>query len=367
MARYGGDYGRDLRRRNPYAQPGGMRSDGGPGNDWRDFPGEEGWYGEGYAGLPNYGFGEFDDRWGRGDRAGGGFSGGYAEEFRGGDGFTGFRGSRRYGAELGGSRGYGGYGGFGGGYGGDFRYANPQYGFGPRGYDAGADGARGRYDRRDHGYPGRESGYGQGWGGVQRGRGRDQSMRASELMTPDPEAVTVESPISEVAKKMRDLGVGIIPVIENADDRRLKGVITDRDIAIRAIAEGRGGDTKVSECMTAHVRTVNKNDAVQEVMRVMREDQVRRVPVTDREGRLVGIIAQADLAVDLAPASEKLQRQVANTIERLSEPAEPTRAGSAMAARKAGSNDAAAKASSGESGGPSSRSGGRRKQEEDRN
>jgi CBS domain-containing protein len=149
-------------------------------------------------------------------------------------------------------------------------------------------------------------------------------VRAAQIMTENPRAVTGDASISEVAGMMRDLDVGIVPVVDNDQNRRLRGVITDRDIAIRAVAEGRDGSSTVSECMTERVRAVNKNDSVQDVMRVMRQEQVRRVPVTDREGRLVGIIAQADLAVDYGSADPERESEVSEVLERVSEPARPT-------------------------------------------
>jgi CBS domain-containing protein len=163
------------------------------------------------------------------------------------------------------------------------------------------------------------------------GQGRDR-LRAADIMTENPHTVTPEASISDVARRMRDLDVGIIPVVDSEDSRRLRGVITDRDIAVRAVAEGKTGASKVSECMTDRVRHVNKNDSIQDVMRVMRQEQVRRVPVTDREGRLVGIIAQADLAVDYASDDSNRELEVGEMIEQVSEPARPRRAGNRMAA-----------------------------------
>jgi len=163
-------------------------------------------------------------------------------------------------------------------------------------------------------------GYGAGRTG---GTSRFGRTRVAEIMTPDPKAVTPETKISEVAQAMRDLNVGIIPVIESESNRRLKGVITDRDIAIRAVAEGRDGTVTVAECMTESVRSVNKNDSVRDVMQVMRREQVRRVPVIDREGRLVGIVAQADLAVDYAGDDRDREMEVGSVVESISEPARP--------------------------------------------
>jgi CBS domain-containing protein len=119
-------------------------------------------------------------------------------------------------------------------------------------------------------------------------------------MTENPECVTPETSLADAAQKMRDLDVGIIPVVDSEQGRRLKGVVTDRDITIRAVAEAMDArSTKVSEVMTTEVESCNKNDTVGDILRVMEREQVRRVPITDREGRLVGIVAQADVVRDL--------------------------------------------------------------------
>lgn len=279
MSRYDRGYNREYGQRGWGLPLGGMRSDGGWSTpDWKDFPGEEGWYGGGYdRGREGY-----LEQSSRGERGGawdrwGPYGIGYGADFRGGYGID---------------------------------YQN-------RGYTG----------RSPFGYPGREQGYGSPWirGGAQEIRPMAQrsewgQMRAADIMTSDPESVLPDSPIGEVARKMRDLDIGIIPVIESPENRRLRGIITDRDIAVRAVAEGKT-EAAVSECMSGSVRSVNQNDSVQEVMRVMRDEQVRRVPVTDREGRLVGIIAQADLALYYAADNRDREVAFSSTIERISEPA----------------------------------------------
>jgi CBS domain-containing protein len=144
-------------------------------------------------------------------------------------------------------------------------------------------------------------------------------------MTENPETVTPDTTVADAARKMRELDVGIIPVVESQENRRLKGVVTDRDLAIRVLAEGKDGSARVSECMTTQVETVNKNDSVLDVFDVMKREQVRRVPVTDRENRLVGIISQADLAVNYAGLDLQRETEVEEVIERISEPARPQR------------------------------------------
>jgi CBS domain-containing protein len=272
------------------------------GNDFSR--GRQGGYGDrsGY----DLEFGGRDEGGMRGGRMGGGGGRGYDREFGsgGGGGFQGgmSRGFGSGGATSGGYRGGGGQGGgfSGGGYGGGYG-GGQGGGYGDRGWETGH---RGRDDA-----------------GLER-------MRASQIMTDDPEFVTPDTTISEVAKKMRDLDVGIMPICESQDNRRLRGVVTDRDIAIRVLAEGKDGRVKVQEVMTDQVDTVNKNDSVRDVLELMQREQVRRIPVTDREGRLVGIIAQADVAVDLMEEGGRdRKRMVARTLERVSQPGRPERSG----------------------------------------
>lgn len=148
-------------------------------------------------------------------------------------------------------------------------------------------------------------------------------MRASQIMTARPETVTPDTPVREVAQRMKELDVGIIPVVESEDSLRLKGVVTDRDLAMRVLAEGKDGKLTVSDCMTTSVATVARTDTVHQVMNLMKREQVRRIPVTDAEGNLVGIIAQADLVVDYAGLDLERETEVEEVIERISEPARP--------------------------------------------
>ena len=157
------------------------------------------------------------------------------------------------------------------------------------------------------------------------GLGRDvDSVRAADIMTRNPEAVTPETPVLDVARRMRDLDVGVMPIVDDADSFRLQGIVTDRDIAVRAAAEGMDmKKTAVREIMSPRPETVTENDHVRDVFTVMKRVRVRRVPVTDTEGRLVGIIAQADLAVSYAGLDLQRETEVEEVIERISEPARP--------------------------------------------
>lgn len=181
---------------------------------------------------------------------------------------------------------------------------------------------------RDDYLRGRRLRRGRGWGAPEGPLPGEPArlIRAADIMTEDPQAVTAGATIAEVARLMADLDVGVLPVVEDEDARWLRGVITDRDIVVRALSRGMGPDTPVGECMTEGVCTVNQAAPVRTVMDVMRRERVRRVPVTDGDGRLVGIIAQADLSVHYAGLDEQREREVEEVVERISEPALPRRA-----------------------------------------
>jgi CBS domain-containing protein len=120
---------------------------------------------------------------------------------------------------------------------------------------------------------------------------------SKDIMTPDPVSVTKSDMISEVAKKMRSADVGIIPVVDNHYSNKLVGVVTDRDIAMRVVAEEKEVDeTTAEEIMTPNPVCCQADDTIAAVTDLMSSHQIRRVLVTDEFGRLVGIIAQADLA-----------------------------------------------------------------------
>ena len=118
-------------------------------------------------------------------------------------------------------------------------------------------------------------------------------MQVRDLMTPDPELVSPDTTIRDAAQRMRDTDVGALPV---GNDGQLTGMLTDRDIVIRAVAEGRSGDeVTVGEVLTTSVVSCRPDDAVEDAANLMAQHQVRRLPVVD-DGRLVGIIALGDVA-----------------------------------------------------------------------
>jgi CBS domain-containing protein len=114
-----------------------------------------------------------------------------------------------------------------------------------------------------------------------------------EAMTPDPTAVEPGTPAQEAARLMKSEDVGALPIVEGG---KLTGMITDRDLAIRVLAEGKDASTAVGEIASKDVVTVDPQQSLEEAARLMADNQVRRLPVVEEDGRLVGILAQADVA-----------------------------------------------------------------------
>jgi CBS domain-containing protein len=119
-------------------------------------------------------------------------------------------------------------------------------------------------------------------------------------MTPDVRVANPDETIQQAARLMASLDAGVLPVGEND---RLVGMITDRDIAIRAIAEGKGPDAKVRDVMSKDVKYCYEDQDVNEVTRDMADLQVRRLPVLNRDKRLVGIVSLGDIAI--SPDNER--------------------------------------------------------------
>ena len=135
-------------------------------------------------------------------------------------------------------------------------------------------------------------------------------MKVSELMTREPASVGPDSTLGEAATLMKQEDCGSLPVVE---ERRLVGIITDRDIVVRAIAAGKDAKTtRVADVMSADPITVRPDDDVDHAEHEMRERQVRRLPVVD-DGRLVGMlvtahIARADRAKDVGQTIEEISK-----------------------------------------------------------
>ena len=131
-------------------------------------------------------------------------------------------------------------------------------------------------------------------------------QQLKELMSRDVKVIGPDETIGEAAKTMRDGGFGMMPVGEND---RMIGTISDRDIAIRAVAEGKDAGTRVRDVMSTGIAWAYEDDTVENAVTVMGKHQVRRLPVVNRDKRLVGIVALGDFAVErseIQPAAQAL-------------------------------------------------------------
>ena len=138
-------------------------------------------------------------------------------------------------------------------------------------------------------------------------------MKAKDIMTQNPRVVTPETPVQEAARLMRTEDTGVLPVVESEGSRRLIGMITDRDIALRVVADGMTS-AQVRDAMSANPKSCRPDDNVKDVMRVMSDAQVRRIPIVDAGGTVVGIVSQADVV------READGERVEKTIEKISQP-----------------------------------------------
>ena len=143
-------------------------------------------------------------------------------------------------------------------------------------------------------------------------------MELREIMTRNPEVISGDASLKEAATKMKNLDVGLIPV---CDGDRLQGMLTDRDITIRATADGRDPSrTKVTEVMSTDVAYCLEDQEVAEAVSLMEARQIRRLPILSQDKRLVGIVSLGDIAVHAG------DRDLAGeTLREISEPAQPKR------------------------------------------
>ena len=138
-------------------------------------------------------------------------------------------------------------------------------------------------------------------------------MQVREVLTQNVERIPPDTPVREAAQKMKANDLGALPIYEGD---RLIGMATDRDIVTRAVAEGRGADTPVREVMTQGVVYCFEDQEVKEAAKIMKEHQVRRLIVLNRDKRLVGIVSLGDLAV------EGDQRSATQALKGISQPAQ---------------------------------------------
>jgi len=142
------------------------------------------------------------------------------------------------------------------------------------------------------------------------GKSAVSRMRCSEIMTRDVRTATREMTLRDVAVMMRDGDMGSVPVVE---DGRLVGIVTDRDIVVRCVADGRDTSTPVSEAMTTEIFSIKPENFAFEAVRLMGDKQVRRVAVVSEDGQLAGIISMADVALETEDELE-----IAETLEEIS-------------------------------------------------
>jgi len=144
-------------------------------------------------------------------------------------------------------------------------------------------------------------------------------MQIKEIMTWGVECIDPNATLQEAAQKMRQLDVGSLPVC--GDNDRLVGMITDRDITVRAVADGQDPyATRIGDVMTANIVYCFDDQNVDEAARLMEENQIRRLVVLDRNKRMIGIVSLGDLAVDVGD-----EHLVGQALEAVSEPAAPRR------------------------------------------
>ncbi|MFE2729268.1 CBS domain-containing protein [Kitasatospora sp. NPDC059327] len=117
---------------------------------------------------------------------------------------------------------------------------------------------------------------------------------AREIMHTGAQCIRADQTLAEAATMMRDMNVGALPIC--GEDQKLKGIITDRDIVVRCIAEGRSPADMTAMELAGHLHCVRADDAMEAVLKKMEQHQIRRIPVIDGE-RLVGMISEADLAM----------------------------------------------------------------------
>ena len=136
---------------------------------------------------------------------------------------------------------------------------------------------------------------------------------ARDVMTPNPKSVRETSNLQEVARMMRDVDAGVIPVCNVSN--KIVGLVTDRDIVVRAVADGRNpAEMDVAQVMSKDIHCVRESDSIDRVFEMMSQHQIRRVPVVNDQDELVGIVAQADVAT-----KTNKDKRVGQTVEEISE------------------------------------------------
>ncbi|MGH7619993.1 MAG: CBS domain-containing protein [Gemmatimonadaceae bacterium] len=142
-------------------------------------------------------------------------------------------------------------------------------------------------------------------------------MKAKDIMTASPCCCSPSDSLQEVARTMRDHDCGAVPIV---DDGRVVGIVTDRDLAVRALASGMDPEAAIANIITREPSCCDGDADLIEVERVMSDQQVRRVPIVDADRRVVGIVSQADLARAVSDGRHVSEHEVALVFERVSMP-----------------------------------------------
>jgi CBS domain-containing protein len=144
-------------------------------------------------------------------------------------------------------------------------------------------------------------------------------MKIKEIMTASPACCTPGTSLREVAAMFVDHDCGAIPVVDNVDTRRPIGMVTDRDIACRAVAKGLNAlELTARDCMSSPSVTVKEDASLDEAIQLMEDNRVRRLPVVDERGRCIGVVAQADIALSAGKG------KTAEVLKEISQPSSST-------------------------------------------
>jgi len=144
-------------------------------------------------------------------------------------------------------------------------------------------------------------------------QGKSGSRQVRDVMTSDPECVNQGADLKEVARIMKERDTGVVPVVDAGN--KIIGLITDRDIVVRGLAEGKDlADCRVDELMTKQIRSVKEDTPIDDVLTLMQSAEIRRVPVVNGQNELIGIVSLGDIAV-----STDKDGKVGKAIEDISE------------------------------------------------
>jgi CBS domain-containing protein len=144
-------------------------------------------------------------------------------------------------------------------------------------------------------------------------------MEIREIMTRHVDVIPPDASVREAASKMKELDVGAIPV---CDGQKLSGLVTDRDITVRAVAEGRDpSEVRVSEVMSSEIAYCFEDETIEQAAKLMESKQIRRLPILDRNKQLAGIISLGDISVRTEASRQK--DLAADALQEISEPAKP--------------------------------------------